>query len=111
MKRLLLLTIGILLTVTTLFAQRQVSGNVSDEAGVPLIGAYVTIKGKSLGTVTDYDGYYEVKVPAGTNTLVFSFLGFGTKEVELGTSDQINVVLDEGNDLDEIGVYNEMHRS
>lgn len=87
---------------TALVAQRQISGVVSDESGEPLIGAYVTIKGQSLGTVTDYDGKYDISVPANSNTLVFSFLGFGTIEVEIGTSDKLDVTLAEGNDLDEI---------
>ena len=102
MKKILWLTISLLLAASTLMAQRQITGTVSDESGELLIGAYVTVKGQSLGTVTDYDGKYEVSVPAGTKTLVYSFLGYGTKEVDLGTSDQIDVVLSAGNDLDEI---------
>jgi len=102
MKKLLLLAVGLLLTVCSLMAQRQISGTVSDEGGDPLIGAYVTVKGQSLGTVTDFDGNYDISLPAGANTLVFSFLGFGTQELAIGDSDQLDVVLTEGNDLDEI---------
>lgn len=102
MKHFFLLVMGLLLTTTALFAQRTVTGTVTDETGEPLIGAYVTVKGLSTGTVADLDGTYSLTVPAGSNTLVFSFLGFGTKEVILGESNKIDVVLGAGNDLDEI---------
>lgn len=102
MNRFLLFAVGLLLSATTMFAQRNISGTVSDDGGQPLIGAYVTVKGQTLGTVTDYDGKYSISVPASATTLVFSFLGYGTQEIVLGTSDQIDVSLNEGSDLDEI---------
>ncbi|MEM9258426.1 MAG: TonB-dependent receptor plug domain-containing protein, partial [Bacteroidota bacterium] len=102
MKNKFLLLLFGLLTAGTLCAQRSISGTVTDENGDPLIGAYVTLKGRTIGTVTDFDGKYEISVPNDVSTLVFSFLGFGTQEIELGTTDQVDVTLTEGNDLDEI---------
>jgi iron complex outermembrane receptor protein len=102
MKHFFLLVMGLFLTTTVLFAQRTISGTVTDETGEALIGAYITVKGLSTGTVADIDGTYSLTVPAGSKVLVFSFLGFGTEEVKLGESNQVDVVLGAGNNLDEI---------
>jgi TonB-linked SusC/RagA family outer membrane protein len=60
--------------------------------GVP--GASVVVKGTTQGTVTDLDGSYSISVPADANVLVFSFVGYLTKEVNIGSSTTINVQLD-----------------
>jgi TonB-linked SusC/RagA family outer membrane protein len=77
-------------------AQRSVSGVVTDTNGESLLGASVLIKGTSVGTVTDLDGKYTINVPEGSNTLVFSYTGFATQEVELGASNVLDVVMEEG---------------
>lgn len=77
-----------------MFAQRTITGTVTgadDGLGVP--GVSVAVKGTSLGTVTDINGKYSIDVPAEAKTLVFSFMGFNTKEVEI-TSDVINAALE-----------------
>ena len=81
---------------------RTITGTVSDDTGQPLPGAYITVKGSTLGTTTDADGAYTIALPEAANTLVFSFLGFGTIEVQVGESDQIDAVLSSGTVLDEI---------
>ena len=81
---------------------RTITGTVSDDTGQPLPGAYITVKGSTLGTTTDVDGAYTIALPEAANTLVFSFLGFGTIEVQVGESDQIDAVLSAGTVLDEI---------
>ncbi|CAH1002225.1 Vitamin B12 transporter BtuB [Neolewinella maritima] len=86
----------------SLSAQRTLTGTVSDDTGEPLPGAYITVKGSSLGTTTDIDGTYSISVPQAANTIVFSFLGFGTVEVQIGESDQIDAILSAGTVLDEI---------
>lgn len=55
---------------------RIVTGNVTDEAGLPLLGVTVLVPGTSTGTSTDIDGNFSVKVPAGTTTLEFSYIGY-----------------------------------
>ncbi len=75
--------------------QRQVSGKVTDEAGVPVVGATVLIKGTTTGTVTNFDGTYTITVPNPENVLVFSSLGFETQEITVGKQTKINVVLKE----------------
>lgn len=102
MKTRLLFLASLLLATTVLIAQRDISGVVSDEDGNPLIGASVFIKGQSSGTVTDLDGAFQLTVPSGVETITVSYIGYGTQDVTLGASDQLEVTLTAGNDLDEI---------
>ena len=55
---------------------RIVTGNVTDEAGLPLLGVTVLVPGTSTGTSTDIDGNFSVKVSAGATTLEFSYIGY-----------------------------------
>lgn len=88
------------------FAQtRQISGTVtSSEDGMPFPGVSVTVKGTTIGMSTDMNGKYTLNVPANATTLVFSFIGFKTKEVAI-TGNVIDVVLDpDTQELDEVVV-------
>lgn len=89
------------------FAQQKkgISGTVtSDGDSQPLPGVNVLIKGSTTGVVTDFNGEYSINAAA-NETLVFSYLGFVTKEVLVGNSTQINVSLGESNtSLDEVVV-------
>lgn len=73
--------------------KRQVSGKVSDETGSPLPGVSVIIKGTTRGTTTNGEGQFQLDVPDNTTTLVFSFVGYTTKEVVVGTQSTINLSL------------------
>jgi TonB-linked SusC/RagA family outer membrane protein len=77
------------------FAQsRVITGTVTsaeDNLGVP--GATVLVKGTTNGTATDLDGKFSINVPAGSNVLVFSFVGLSTQEVTIGNQTTINVSL------------------
>lgn len=96
MKRILLVLPMVLLGLATVVAQRTITGAVSDNNGQPLIGANVVIKGTSTGTVTDIDGNYSIRLPENRNTLVFSYTGYNTREVEIGASNVVDVTLAEG---------------
>lgn len=100
MKKLALLLI--LLNVSFIFAQKQVSGVVKDNTGNALIGVNIMEKGTQNGVSTDADGMYVIKVKEGA-TLVFSYVGFSKLE-KAATDAVINVVLSEegGQTLDEI---------
>lgn len=98
-KHLLVLMLG-LFASASLLAQRSVTGTVTGQDGEPLIGASVVIKGTSVGTVTDFDGSYVLEVPEGPQTLVISYTGFTTIEVE-ASSNLLNVTLQEGVTLTE----------
>lgn len=69
-----------------LFSQEtiNVSGVIRDEAGEPIPGANVVIKGTMNGTITNINGEYTVAIPKETETfiLVFTFIGYKTKEME-----------------------------
>jgi len=85
-------TTGVLFILLILFmtpgvahAQRTVTGEVTDaETGETLPGVNVRIEGTSRGTTTDIDGAFEINLPEGRNTLVFTFVGYRSKTIELG---------------------------
>lgn len=64
-----------------------------DEEGEALIGATILVQGTATGTVTDIDGKYSLTVPADGKVIVFSYTGFATQEVEIGTSNVLDVAL------------------
>jgi len=66
----------------------------SKEDGGALPGVTVAVKGTTTGSVTDVSGTYKISVPASATTLVFTFVGMKTQEVEIGTQTTINVVLE-----------------
>lgn len=101
MKKLSLVLGLMLFAIGSILAQRTVSGTVTDQNGDPLLGASVLIKGTSTGTITDIDGNYSVRVPEGSNTLVISYTGFNTLEVEIGNQSVINITMQEGITLSE----------
>ena len=72
---------------------RTVAGTVVDEIGEPLIGVSVTVPGHNAGVTTDLDGNYRISVPAGADRLLFSYVGYVSKEVSL-SSDRIDVALE-----------------
>lgn len=74
-------------------AQTQVRGVVVDDAGEPVIGATIQIKGTSQGTVTDYDGNFAFTAPANAR-LVVSYVGFKTQEVAATSNMRIVMITD-----------------
>ncbi|MBN3520620.1 SusC/RagA family TonB-linked outer membrane protein [Algoriphagus lutimaris] len=74
--------------------QRVITGTViSEEDGLGLPGATVLVKGTTVGTTTDLDGNYSINVPAGSDVLIFSFVGLETAEETIGNRTIINVTL------------------
>lgn len=80
-------------------ADITVSGVVSSENGETLIGVSVVVKGTTIGTVTGIDGDYKIKVPKTGATLVFSYLGYSTKEVKTKGETTLDVTLTEDSEL------------
>jgi TonB-linked SusC/RagA family outer membrane protein len=72
-----------------------VSGVVTDNTGLPLPGVNILIKGTTVGTTTDSKGAYQIDAGTGDATLVFSFIGFAAKEVQVNNQTTIDVVLAE----------------
>ena len=85
--------------------QIQVSGKVVDQNDQPLPGATILIKGTVIGTQTDFDGLFELEIPKNNATLVVSYIGYTTVEVQLNGQTSITIKLEEdANALDEIVV-------
>lgn len=103
-----MLIVGLLCacSVTVAFAQSTVvSGMVRDDAGEPVIGAAVLVKGTNIGTVTDLDGRFKFQVENLDGVLVISFVGMDTKEIPMKGKKVFNdVVLHSSNILEEVQV-------
>lgn len=90
---------------TALFSQIQIIGTVRDMNKEPLIGANVTIKGATVGTITDANGKFNIQVPGKKSVLVFSYIGYVKKEVTVGNSQVLDVLLaDDAQKLNEVMV-------
>ena len=90
MRRLQLIVVGLLCCLVMMAQERIVTGTVMDGEmeGEPLIGATVSIgDGKvGQGTITDYNGHFSLKVPAGTKKLTVSYVGYESKVITLTAS-------------------------
>ena len=77
-----------------LVAERVINGKITEaEKGLPLPGVNVLIKGTTTGTSTDADGKYSIRIPDGPVTLVFSFIGYLAKEIQVGSESVVDVSL------------------
>lgn len=74
-------------------AQNTVRGRVIDETGMPMLGVNVVLKGTNTGTNTDFDGNYSLNVSGASPTLVFSYLGYVTQEIAVGSQSVVNISL------------------
>ncbi len=100
LNSLLLLTF---LIPATIFGQTTVTGTVTDEANaLPLPGVNIVIKGTTTGASTDFDGNYSIIANQG-DVIVFSYIGYATKEITFNGESPLNVTLTEdAGQLDEI---------
>ena len=101
MKSLFRLLVVFLLTTQLSFAQKTVTGVVSDPDGLPLPGATVLVQNTTTGVTTDFDGNFSINVSEG-QSLEFSFVGYETSAIVVGSGNVINVSLSLGNQLDEV---------
>lgn len=100
-----LVALAMLLICSFTVAARQVKGTVTDEAGEPLAGVTVLVKGSSVGTSTDIDGHYSIDAPEQA-TITFSYVGMAPASRKLAAGmTTLNVVMKEDNTvLDEVVV-------
>jgi TonB-linked SusC/RagA family outer membrane protein len=82
---------------------QSISGTVTDENGVPLPGATVLVEGTQNGVSTDFDGNYSISASSG-DSLVFSFVGYSTQTIAVGSSSTVDVSLKPDNALSEVVV-------
>jgi len=80
---------------TAVGQELNVTGKVVDDKGAALPGVNVLIKGSTKGTSTDVDGAYAITVPSGSESLVFSFIGYASQDVAVGGRSVVNVTLKE----------------
>lgn len=96
-----------LTTTAAAYAQQpvKVTGKVIDNTNEGVPGVNVSVKGGSLGTITDIDGNYKIDVPNSKSVLVFSFIGYEKQEIAVGNKTVINVTMkDDTQLLDEVVV-------
>jgi TonB-linked SusC/RagA family outer membrane protein len=114
MKNMLTFMVAILMSCH-LLAQNTITGTVIDGSdNSPMIGASVLVKGTSVGVITDINGAFSIKVPAGKNTLVFSSVGYKSQEINISGKKSIKVILQQDTKvLDEVVVvgYGTMKKS
>ncbi|WP_420458922.1 SusC/RagA family TonB-linked outer membrane protein [Neolewinella sp.] len=106
MKTCLLALSTSLLCSLSLLAQegRSISGTVADAVG-PLIGATVMAQGTTIGTVTDFDGTFQLTLPNGVDELLVTYTGYQSLTLQVGTETQFAITLQESPlDLDEVVV-------
>jgi len=80
--------------------QKTITGTVTDTEGLPLPGVTVIVKGTTIGTATNAEGFYSLQGIPEDATVVFSFVGMKTQEIEIGNRTSLDVTLE----LDAIGI-------
>ncbi|MEM9916941.1 MAG: TonB-dependent receptor [Bacteroidota bacterium] len=89
LKATLLSGLMLLTFVVNSHAQTVLKGRITDaDNGEDLIGASIIIKGTTSGTVTNYDGTFELKVPSLPTTLVFSYTGYAEQELQVDNNNK-----------------------
>ena len=82
-----------LLVSISAFTQKRVTGKVTDSDKKPVFGATVAVKGTNVATSTSTEGLFGIDVPDGSNTLVFSSIGFKTQEVNIAGRTTIDIAM------------------
>ena len=95
MKKILLIHFMLIaaLIIDARAQDRTITGKVLDENGSSLPGVNIILKGTATGTTSDIDGNYVLSVPSQGGVLIFSFIGFMTREIEIGAQSSINITL------------------
>lgn len=86
------------------WAQGLLTGTISDANGDYLIGATVVVKGQSIGTRTNTEGAYSLEVPAGDQTIVVSYIGFSSQEINVSVADGATITQNVSLELDNLSL-------
>ena len=76
-------------------SQLKVSGIIKDDAGSPLIGVTIVVKGTSSGSVSNSDGSYTITVPYAEATLMVSYIGYAPQEIGVNNRTRIDITMDD----------------
>jgi TonB-linked SusC/RagA family outer membrane protein len=93
--RLLMLGLFLVTAVMGVNAQQTVSGKVTDQAGAPLPGVSIVVKGTTIGTVTDVNGNFSLAKVGSESVLLFSFVGMKNEEIAVGNKTVFNITMTE----------------
>ena len=104
MKKTLTSLLLLLFAIGFTYAQRTVTGVITDSSGEPLIGATILAKGTSIGTISDLEGAFSLEISEDITTLVFSFTGFESQEVDISDQAYLTITMSEGKLLEEVVV-------
>lgn len=94
MKSIITLILIAFIITTGIAQEKKITGTVSDSSGMPLLGVNVIVKGTTNGTQSDFDGNYEILVQV-ADVLTFTYVGFKSTEHTVGSSNIINVSMEE----------------
>lgn len=95
LKREVFVLIALFISTISAFSQIKVTGTVLDTKKEPLIGVNITVKGSRTGTISDFNGIFNIDVPDRQSVLVFSYIGYKTIERTIPASGQLTVILEE----------------
>lgn len=87
--------IGLFIVLPVAAQKRNITGTVNDASGDPMIGVSVVLKGTSVGTITDFNGNYSIETSSNKDVLIFSYVGYETKTLQVGSGNVMNVTLRE----------------
>ncbi len=93
MRKLLLFLIILGGLTGAAFGQKTIKGVITAEDKAPLTGVSVVVKGTSVGALSDQNGAYTLQAPENATTLIFSFIGMKTTEVEINDQTEINLTM------------------
>ncbi|NRT10485.1 TonB-dependent receptor [Flavobacterium sp. 14A] len=100
-----LIALAMICTQTVLSQSKTIKGVVTDQARLPLPGVNVSVKGTSNGVITNPDGSFVIDNVPTNSRIVFSFIGFTSKEIAADSKSTINVsLIEDTNNLDEVVV-------
>lgn len=94
MRKFVAILLGAILVVTQVAAQNKtIKGRVTEDGKKPLSNASIIVKGTTVASKTNEEGYYSITIPANGRVLKFSSLNFEDQEVNIGSKSEINVIL------------------
>jgi TonB-linked SusC/RagA family outer membrane protein len=101
-RKILFISLLFLFSISSYAQNKTITGSVVDEINEPVIGASVYVKGTTTGTITDYDGKFELEVSEADKILVISYVGYTAQEVSIENVNEVNVQLSSSIDLSEV---------
>ena len=94
MRKFVAILLGAILVVTQVAAQNKtIKGRVTEDGKKPLSNASIIVKGTTVASKTNEEGYYSITIPVNGRVLKFSSLNFEDQEVNIGSKSEINVIL------------------